>query len=117
MSAAAFSLPVLPDPGLQTEDQPGAEESEDDAVPGLDVLHHYLAVVEDEVVLQFPPAPPGGDDETVEETVGDDGVQDDITGDRLVTVGMEDVVVSVPDDGHGAPGSGTEGSEAYEDEA
>ena len=116
MSAAAFSLPVLPDPGLQTEDQPGAEESEDDAVPGLDVLHHYLAVVEDEVVLQFPPAPPGGDDETVEETVGDDGVEDE-AGDRLVTVGVEDVVVSVLDDAQRAPGSGTEGSEAYEDEA
>ena len=115
-STAALSLPVLLNPRLQTEHQPGAEESEEDAVPGLDVLHHDLAVVEDEVVLQLPPAPPGGDDEAVEETVGDDGVQDE-AGDRLVTAGVEDVVVGVRDDGQGAPGCGAEGSEAEEADA
>ena len=95
MSGPPSALPVLLDPLLQTEDQPAAEEGQDDAVPGLEVLHHDLAVLQDEVVLQLPAAPPGGDDEAVEETVGDDGVQDH-TAHRLVTAGLEDVLVGVP---------------------
>ena len=116
MSTAAVSLAVLFDPGLETEHQTREDEGEDDAVPGLDVFHHDLAVVQDEVVLQLPAAPPAGDDEAVEETVGQDGVQNH-TGGRSVTAGMEDVVVRVCHDTQGGPSSGTEGSEPEEEEA
>ena len=51
VTTAPPRLPVLSDSALQKEDQPREKEGQEDTVPSLDVLHHDLAVVEDEVVL------------------------------------------------------------------
>ena len=118
MSESASRLKILLDLGVEAEDDDREDDREDDTVPGLDVPDDNLTVLED-FILQLPAGPPGADHESVEEAVGDDGVQDQAVPLLLsmglqVAAGTEDVAGGVQDDGNWGPGGGAEGSEVYE---